>query len=100
MDNLLSSLLSKVSGLEVFQRQSSLIVLVLRDLFQEVSHVQQIGFVSSHQSRQEAFPLVKLSEDCRIGPVSQLFTEPGTRRSATKFRKCVTYACNTMRMTF
>ena len=34
--------------LEVFQRQPSLVVLVLGDLLQEVSHVQQIGFVSSH----------------------------------------------------
>ena len=36
---------------EIFQRQSSLIVLVLGDLFQEVSHVQQIGFMSGHHSR-------------------------------------------------
>ena len=36
---------------------------------------------------QEAWPLVRLTEYCRIGPVSQLFTEPGTHRSATKLRK-------------
>ena len=61
---------------EIFQCQSSLIVLVLGDLFQEVSHVQQIGFMSGDHSRKESFPLIRLSEDGEIGPVSQLFPEP------------------------
>ena len=43
------SLLSKVSGLRSFS--VTLVVLVLGDLLQEVSHVQQIGFVSSHHRR-------------------------------------------------
>ena len=29
--------------------------------------------------------------------MSQLLTEPGTHRSATKFSKCNTYACETVR---
>ena len=32
--------------------------------------------------------------------MSQLFTEPGTHRSATKFRKCTTCACDTVRTIF
>ena len=33
-----------------------------------------------------------------MGPVSHVFPECGTHRSATKFNKCVTYACNAVRM--
>ena len=56
--------------------------------------------MSSHHRRLESFPLLRLSEDCKIGPVSQLFTEPGTHRSATKFSKCTPYACDTVRTIF
>ena len=51
-DSMLFSLLSKLSGLRSFQRQSSLIVLFLGDLFQEVfSCTKKNGFMSGHHRR-------------------------------------------------